>query len=146
LESPKRQCGSCTACCEGWLTGQAYEYAFYPGRPCHFKGKGCCSIYPDRPENPCKGFECVWLSKTLVELPEWMRPDLCGSIVLLNEWQDKKYALRIFETGKKIDSTVLSWFVELYLVHQVCISYQIQGVWHHIGPEEYKKHCETNFN
>ena len=146
MDTPKRQCGSCTACCEGWLSGQAYGYAFYPGRPCHFKGAGCCSIYPDRPENPCKGFECVWLSKTLVELPEWMRPDLCGSIVLVNEWRDKEYALRVFETGKKIDSTVLSWFIELYLTHNVCVSYQMQSVWHHIGPEEYKKHCETNFN
>ena len=145
MDTPKRECGSCTACCDGWLSGQAHGYHFYPGRPCHFKGAGCCSIYPDRPESPCKAFECVWLSKALVELPEWMRPDLCGSIVLAQEWQDKQYSLRIFETGKKIDSNVLSWFFELYFAHEVCFSYQLQGVWHHIGSQEYKKYCETNF-
>ena len=143
--SPPRECGECTACCDGWLSGHAHGYNFYPGRPCHFKGAKCCTIYKDRPENPCKSFECVWLSKSLVELPQWMRPDLIGSIVLAHEWKPQEYSLRVFETGKKIDSNVLSWFFELYFTHKVCFSYQLQGVWYHIGSDEYKKYCETNF-
>ena len=89
-----RECGECTACCEGWVedrlevAGQVIE--MYPSKPCdHCTGSGC-AIYEDRPEDPCRIFNCVWLQNE-AEFPEDMRPDRSGAIVLAGrpwrEWE-----------------------------------------------------------
>ncbi|HZE61286.1 MAG TPA: hypothetical protein VE085_12085 [Burkholderiales bacterium] len=54
----KRQCGTCTACCDGWVEGTIYGHEMKPGVPCHFRGEGCCTIYERRPEEPCRRFVC----------------------------------------------------------------------------------------
>ena len=63
----KRSCGSCTKCCEGWLSGEALGHKFYPGKPCHFIaiGKGC-SVYAKRPQEPCVSYKCGWISNEAV--------------------------------------------------------------------------------
>lgn len=78
--STMRECNGCTACCEGWLSGEAHGHYFQPGRPCHFKCEGGCSIYEKRPENPCKTFICEWLVNP--ELPEWMKPSVSKVITM----------------------------------------------------------------
>ena len=81
----ERACDGCTRCCEGWLTGIAYGYEFYPGKKCHFLSSKNCTIYPIRPDNPCKTFQCQWKenlwkrnyqrkSFSYTKRPSWNKP------------------------------------------------------------------------
>jgi len=54
-------CGTCTACCDGWVKGTILGHEMKPGQPCHFRGEGCCTIYERRPVDPCRNFICGWL-------------------------------------------------------------------------------------
>src|SRR5687768_2081971 len=62
IESSPRKCGSCTACCDGWVEGTIHGHEMRPGTPCHFRGEGCCTIYERRPQQPCRNFICGWLA------------------------------------------------------------------------------------
>ena len=44
IKITKRSCDGCTACCEGWLMGEAYGNKFYSGCPCYYKSENGCSI------------------------------------------------------------------------------------------------------
>jgi CDP-diacylglycerol pyrophosphatase len=52
----------------------------YPGKPCFFVeiGKGC-TIYKDRPKDPCKDFFCGWIQ--IEEMPEDFKPEKTGTIM-----------------------------------------------------------------
>lgn len=130
-----RFCNGCTACCEGWLWGSAHGHNFYPGRPCHFMCESGCSIYEDRPEKPCKTFKCMWLTNQII--PEWLKPNLSKVIVVERNYENTGYYLEIYETGQKIDSTVLSWFFEYHLNTKTNMSIQIAGGWVHYGTNEF---------
>ena len=41
MQPAQRQCGSCTACCDGWVEGTIRGHEMKPGVPCHFRGAGC---------------------------------------------------------------------------------------------------------
>src|SRR5713101_8412369 len=69
-----RACGTCTACCDGWVAGTIYGHEMKPGTPCHFRGEGCCSIYDKRPIEPCRNFVCGWLAADS-PFPESFRPE-----------------------------------------------------------------------
>src|SRR5258708_20341982 len=69
-----RQCGTCTACCDGWVKGTIFGHEMYPGRPCHFRGAGCCTIYERRPSDPGRNFICGRL-QTQSPFPEKFKPD-----------------------------------------------------------------------
>src|SRR6266849_2422929 len=70
----RRQCGTCTACCDGWLKIEVYGHQVDRGKPCPFSSGHCCTIYSTRPQDPCREFICGWLVGSS-PLPEWMRPD-----------------------------------------------------------------------
>lgn len=99
-------------CCQGWLSGQAYEHTFYPGKPCHFACEGGCSIYEHRPDNPCKSYKCAWLTDSF--FPEWFKPNISNVICTWRNWKENKSYLEVIECGEKLDSTILSW---LYIQH-----------------------------
>ena len=132
-----RSCDGCTSCCEGWLWGSAHGHNFYPGRPCHFMGKSGCSIYENRPEDPCKTFKCMWLLNDSV--PEWLKPNLSKVIIVERNNDECGYYIEVFETGQKIDSTVLSWIFGYYLNTKINISVQISGGWINYGSKEFLK-------
>jgi len=95
----KRECGSCTACCEGWVKSKTID--MYPGHPCKHCTSGGCAIYETRPENPCRTFVCGWL-RTGSPLPDSMRPDRSGVIVLMGgSWQKWK-VIKAVATGTQI--------------------------------------------
>lgn len=52
-----------------------------PGKPCRHLGSQGCTIYADRPQKPCRTFQCAWLRRGS-PLPDDLRPDRCGAIVL----------------------------------------------------------------
>jgi len=129
----ERTCDGCTKCCEGTLHGKAYQHSFYPGKPCHFLSKGC-TIYANRPEDPCQIYKCEWLASE--ELPMWMRPDLCHAITTKRTINNIEY-YEILEAGKVLDSAVLSWFILWALNSKKNLAYQIQGGLNKIGSSEF---------
>ena len=75
----ERSCGSCTKCCEGWAYGNIYGQELKPGTPCRFVEAGSgCSIYKNRPVEPCVVFKCAWLEDP--EVPDWVKPERSGLI------------------------------------------------------------------
>jgi hypothetical protein len=132
-----RSCNGCTACCEGWLWGSAHGHNFYAGRPCHFMCESGCSIYENRPEDPCKTFKCMWLIND--DIPEWLKPNLSKVIIVQRNNEKVGDYIEVYETGQKIDSTVLSWFFEYHLSTKTNISIQIAGGWMNYGTNEFLK-------
>lgn len=127
MEAPvvaQRTCGTCTACCEGWLSGAAYNYPFAPGMPCQFKGDGCCSIYDQRPDNPCKSYRCEWLRNP--QIPAWMQPNLVG-VILTTRSSDDVFFLDASECGKPMSSRVLKWLFIYHCITGYPIRVQIEG-------------------
>jgi hypothetical protein len=106
----ERECGECTKCCDGWLAGNIKGHQMYPGQPCFFVTKNGCSDYENRPQEPCKKFECLWKSQPDI-FPAWMRPDLVGSILTSQKIQDIEFVYLV-ECGTKPDSSMLSWLFQ----------------------------------
>lgn len=82
-----------------------------PGHPCqHCTAQGC-AIYPDRPEDPCVRFVCGWLQDGS-PLPDDMRPDRAGVIVLLGrEWQGWPI-IDAIPTGPAIPEESVKWLMD----------------------------------
>lgn len=89
-----RPCGECTGCCIGQLAADIYGRKMWPGKPCDFLVKGICTIYQDRPQSPCRNFQCGWSQHLL---PEDMRPDKCGIMVSVETNSDGSQFLRLVE-------------------------------------------------
>ena len=103
---PGRHCGSCTACCEGWITSTNIRMS--PGSPCAHCTSGGCAIYTERPENPCRTFECGWLREGS-PLPDHFRPDQCGAIVVFDQ---EILGMKVFAaapTGAEIPAQTMNW-------------------------------------
>lgn len=105
---PGRECGPCTACCDGWLSTNINGAIVKPGHPCPHSTPGGCAIYATRPQYPCRDFVCGWM-RWDSPLPEWMRPSECGAIVFLwYDWQDQK-VINAVPVGEKIPEPTLDW-------------------------------------
>ena len=102
-----KQCGSCTKCCEGWLAGNAYAHQFYPGVPCAYLGNGC-TIYKNRPENPCKKFVCEWLVDE--SIPAYMQPNVSGAIIIKHDDH-----VEMVECNPPLRTQALEWFLTAYI-------------------------------
>lgn len=131
----KRECGTCTKCCEGWLVGEALGYKFYQGKPCHFIsiGKGC-SVYAKRPKDPCVTYKCTWLINE--NIPEWMKPSEINAIIDERINDGIKY-LSVSEAGSKLDSSVLTWIIEYALANQINLLWKVNNGSHWIGSPEF---------
>lgn len=103
-----RQCGTCTACCEGWLSSRVVK--MQPGKPCKHCTVQGCAIYETRPEEPCRTFVCGWLQDDS-PLPDQLRPDLSGVIVKLKwKWRGQN-VISAIPTGAKIPKETLDWLM-----------------------------------
>lgn len=112
----KRQCMPCFACCQGWLTGEVLGNELRPGQGCPHASEQGCGVYSQRPEVPCRTFVCSWLVEGS-PLPDWMRPDQCGAIVLLNfDWQGEKVVSAV-PVGKTIPEKTLDWLKDYARKH-----------------------------
>jgi hypothetical protein len=75
MDLSSRSCGTCTKCCEGYISGGAHGIKFGNGVPCEFLALGHgCTIYEDRPLSPCKKFKCEWLKNN--DMPEHFKPEV----------------------------------------------------------------------
>lgn len=131
----KRECGSCNKCCEGWLYGEAYGHRFYPSSPCHFLTDGKCSIYPKRPEDPCKVYKCEWLTNN--QVPGWMKPNKVNAILSAKKINGIDYIL-VTEAGETLRSDVLCWIMIYCLNNQKNLEFSLKGGKYHIGSKEFQ--------
>ena len=129
-----RTCDGCSECCKGWLTGHAMGHDFYPGKKCFYLQK-TCSIYENRPINPCQSYKCHWLASD--DFPMWMRPDLCNALVTERRTQQGLQYFEVLECGEKMDAEVLSWFVIWALNNNKNLQYQVNGGFNKIGSKEF---------
>ena len=134
IHSEPRACGSCNKCCEGWLHGNAHGKKFWRGRPCHYLSGGACSIYADRPRDPCQTFQCEWLRND--DIPGWMKPDDVNAIFIAREKDGFSY-LEINEAGETLRSDVLSWAGMHCLERNLNLVYFINGGLNRIGSEAF---------
>ena len=79
VDTNKRNCDGCTACCNGTLPAKVLDFSLYRGSPCKFLCETGCSIHDTKPENPCTLFNCQWVLDAT--MPEWMKPSLSGIIL-----------------------------------------------------------------
>lgn len=136
--SINRECGDCTKCCEGYLTGIVHGRPMYKGHPCFYLEKSC-TIYKDRPVNPCHDYSCYWLESD--EIPMWMKPSLSG-VIISEKVHSTNPSLSYFditEAGKKIDSTILNWIIHWALGKKINLIYEIDGKMHRLGNKEFNE-------
>lgn len=131
----QRSCGECTRCCEGWLKASINGKRMCAGKPCHYLGKSC-TIYEDRPDDPCREYTCEWLDNP--DLPEWMKPNLSNVIITRKTTPDDKLTYcEVVETGRLIESTTLNWIIHWALQNKVNIVYEVQGQMYKLGNAEF---------
>jgi hypothetical protein len=81
-----------------------------PGKPCaHCTVQGC-AIYENRPEIPCRKFKCAWLADGDV-IPENMRPDQCGAIVMFDRKWNGWSIVKAVAVGDLIPEETLEWLM-----------------------------------
>ena len=111
IVSNKRECETCTKCCEGWLLGDVRGHEMYPGKPCFFLEIGIgkpskCGDYENRPEKPCKKYNCFWVAEDIV--PDKFKPEICGVIMDIQKIKEFD-VLRLTPAPNNPDSDVLTW-------------------------------------
>jgi hypothetical protein len=136
VRSAERQCGTCTACCDGWVKGTIEGHEMRPGQPCHFRGEGCCTIYDRRPVDPCRKFVCGWL-QAQSPFPEEFRPDRLGVLIIPILWRDRPaYILR--SAGRDPDEALLAWMRDFSLRTSRPFFYEQRGARYGFGPREFQ--------
>ena len=135
----ERSCGTCTKCCEGWLEGNVHGHKMHRGCNCFYLEK-TCRIYEDRPENPCRNYNCSWLTEET--FPGWMKPELTNTIITKRKinvpTQDGMNSYDyydVIEAGGKLDSTVLNWLVHWSLETKNNVVYELDGKRHVVGED-----------
>ncbi|MDX1460664.1 MAG: hypothetical protein R3348_06355 [Xanthomonadales bacterium] len=102
----ERECGTCTACCEGWLRTPHID--MHPGKPCQHCTATGCAIYENRPTDPCRKFLCGWRQPDS-PLPDNFRPDQSGVIVLLQQKWGTWSVIRAVPAGERVPQKSLQW-------------------------------------
>lgn len=111
MSDDPRQCLPCNACCQGWVSADVLGHRMRAGHPCPHSTSAGCGIYRDRPQEPCRTFVCSWLVENS-PLPDWMRPDVCGAIVLLSlRWEDE-FVISAVPVGRAIPERTLKWLMD----------------------------------
>jgi hypothetical protein len=131
LGKSERTCADCTKCCEGWLPANILGEEMFPGKPCQFVAPDVgCTIYKDRPKEPCKTFECSWRATDYVPLE--FSPKNTGQIVAVQKLEEIDYLAMAF-AGKEVEPDFLSWFVTFAVGRQLNIEWSINGQLYALG-------------
>ena len=136
IHNVSRQCGTCTRCCEGWLEANILGQDLRNGKNCQFLKDSSCSIYADRPHEPCRNYTCAWLDDTI--FPDWLKPHLSNVIITKKVPDDVKLThYTVVETGVKMDATVLNWIILWSIRENINLIYCIDGEKHCLGDEHF---------
>lgn len=132
-----RDCGSCTACCDGWMAGMINGHEMKPGTPCHYVREGACSIYAERPESPCRTFSCAWVVADS-PFPDEFRPDRLGVIIVRIKWREQlAYLLR--SAGHDPDAALLGAMQRFSMQTGRPFFYEIAGEKLGFGPPAFQQ-------
>lgn len=132
-----RECGACTACCEGWLAGTVHGHEMKVGQPCHFLREQACSAYADRPQSPCRDFFCGWVTKDS-PFPDAFRPDRLGVIIVPITWR-RQAAYRLCSAGRDPDPALLQWMAAFSQKSGRPFFYEQAGETLGFGPPEFQQ-------
>lgn len=132
-----RECGTCTKCCEGWLTANIRGHDMFPGKPCFFVeiGKGC-KDYKNRPDEPCKSFECGWLQ--IEDMPEEFKPEISGVIFHLKLNNGNPYMV-ISKAPNNPTAQLLSWAIVFAITRNLNIVWYIDNKSWWLGNDNFSK-------
>ncbi len=132
-----RNCNGCTECCNGSskLHGEIFGKHFHSGKPCHYVGESGCTIYENRPQDPCKRFRCEWLDNPEM-FPEWMKPNLSKIIGIRRTTEKGNSILEIRECGQKIDSNILNYFYQYSMKHGINMDIEVDDFLYRIQYSE----------
>jgi hypothetical protein len=134
--SGTRECGTCTACCDGWVKGTILGHDMFPGTPCHFRGEQCCTIYERRPEQPCRAFVCGWLEPNS-PFPDHFRPNETGVMIVRMQWRDRA-AYVLTNAGRDPDEAMLRWMRDFSRATGSPFFYEENGERTGFGPREFQ--------
>lgn len=136
INSIRRQCNGCTRCCEGWLETTVLGQDLRNGKHCQFLKDSSCSVYKDRPQEPCRSYTCEWINNEI--FPDWLKPNLSNVIITKRVPNDANLTYYdVIETGTKIDSTVLNWIILWALRENINLLYHVGGEAHCLGSEHF---------
>ena len=125
-----KECGTCTACCDGLLHGNIHGHFMGNGKPCFFLDKGC-TIYEDRPEYPCKSFKCLWLEEEFV--PDFMKPEIAGCIPMVSQTKSGIKFLNIVERDTPIPDQVLQYAFRYVEHNEMLVFWSVNQVPRYVG-------------
>lgn len=109
----------------------------YPGKPCQFVDIGVgCTIYKNRPKDPCKTFMCMWRAD--MRMPEHFKPSEINALVSQQEINGIPF-LSAVETGSKMDSEFVSWFVSHVVANKINAEWHIEDKSFFIGDGNFGK-------
>jgi hypothetical protein len=131
-----RQCGECTACCQGWAEGEIRGHRMFAGRHCHFLQQGACTIYDERPQSPCRNFVCGWLAPAS-PFPDDFRPDRVGVIIVPLRWRERA-AFVLLSAGNDPGADMLAWMKAYAQATGSPFFYQAEGERVGYGPPAFQ--------
>jgi len=133
-----RTCSECTACCDGWLKINVRGRDVFPGNPCPFSVAHKCSIYEDRPVDPCQQFVCGWLADKS-PLPEWMRPDKANLILLPANFQWRGIPVHVaVAVGARPKDKAINWLKDFCRKSHRPLIFQMHDEWIAYGPPQFQ--------
>lgn len=135
VTKPQRECGTCTACCEGWAAGNIRGHEMRVGLHCHFLVDKQCTIYAERPVSPCRNFVCGWLADDS-PFPEQFRPDQIGVIIIRIRWRDQP-AYLLLNAGREPDAALIGWMEAYAMRTNRPFFYSLNGEKIGYGPVEF---------
>ncbi len=106
-----RECGDCSACCQGWLRLRVGDATITPGHPCPRIRNSRCSAYDERPAT-CADFNCAWLINDL-DYPDWMRPNNANVILKYIDLVSSVSAICAIPTGTRVSPRALNFLRQL---------------------------------
>lgn len=125
VDSKGRSCDGCTRCCEGVLKTQVFGYDIGPGHGgCKFLGPKGCTVYDQRPIDPCRIFQCAWKENS--RIPEFMKPDL-SNVILMLRYLDTMPFYRMVKCVDNIEDSVYKWAEEFSQQGHNIIAYDKYG-------------------
>jgi hypothetical protein len=137
IVSNKRECGTCTKCCEGWLSADIRGYSMFPGKPCFFVEQGIgCKDYANRPKDPCIDFSCGW--KEVMDMPEHFKPETSGVIVKWSNEGDTRF-ISIIRAPLDPNAELLSWVIAYVTPYKFNLLWTINDKHYWLGDPEFCK-------
>ncbi len=139
-----KSCGTCTRCCDGWMSDNIRGHEVYPGKPCFFVtiGRGC-NDYDNRPNDPCKTFNCVW--KVDNQIPEHMKPDISNIIATYNQIDGILYTT-LTQAGNEVDKTSIDWYISFYGNKNTNLLLNLNNKSYLIGSDDFVKKISETIN